>query len=385
MNRWTQRLVVVLAVTAVALAPLPLAWAEARQPVAAPAPVALPADVQQRIERAITTEMARQSIPAVSIAVAVDGVVRWANGYGMADLENYVPAKASTMYRVASVTKPITATAVMQLVQAGKLDLDAPIQRYVPTFPQKPWPITLRHLLSHVSGIRPYEGNEQDSTKYYATLTEGLELFKDKPLLFEPGTQYKYSTYNYNLLGIAVEAASGTSYFDYIRSHVLQPAGMDRVVLDEVAAIIPNRAQGYIKLPTGELRNSHLADTSYKIPGGGLDATVVDLAKFAVAFQAGTLVPPETADLMWTPYPATVRTPKAGGDRLAYGIGWMLRWHDGVREVLHTGNQQRVTNLLYLRPDRRQVVALMTNLEYASLIPLARQISDLLAGVEPGR
>ncbi len=107
----------------------------------------------------------------------------------------------------------------------------------------------------------------------------------------------------------------------------------------------------------------------------------MDLARFAVAFQAGRLVEPQTVDLMWTPYPATKRRPQPAGDELAYGIGWMLRWHDGVPEILHTGNQQRVTNLLYLRPDRKQVVALMTNLENARIVPLARDISDILAGL----
>ncbi|HEY2942927.1 MAG TPA: serine hydrolase domain-containing protein [Vicinamibacteria bacterium] len=337
----------------------------------------LPAGAQQAIEQAITAEMARDHIPGLSIAIAVDGMVRWVNGYGLADLENSVPARASTVYRLASVSKPITATAVMQLAEAGKLDLDAPIQRYAPTFPQKPWPITARHLLSHLSGIRHYTGEEQASTRYYPTLTAALDIFKDDPLLQEPGTKYVYSTYGYTLLGLAIEAASGLRYADYVRTRIFEPAGMETIRVDEVETIIPNRAQGYRQLPSGELRNSALADTSYKIPGGGLCGTVLDLARFAVAFQAGKLVKPETVERMWTPAPVSKRKPRVG-EEIGYGLGWNLVTYEGERQPFHAGNQQRVTNLLFLRPQRRVVVAMMSNLENAHLtVALARQISDL--------
>jgi len=343
-----------------------------------PATTGLPVGVQQRIESAIKAEMARDKIPGLSIAVAVDGVVRWANGYGMADLENSVPARATTSYRLASVSKPITATAVMQLVEAGKLDLDAPIQRYAPAFPQKPWPITARQLLSHLSGIRHYEEeNEQATTKHYPTLVAALDMFKNDPLRHQPGTQYLYSTFGYTLLGVALEAAAGMPYADYVRTHVFLPAGMQTIRVDEVAAIIPHRAQGYLKLPGGRLVNSALSDTSFKVPGGGLCGTVLDLARFAIAFQAGKLVRPATVEQMCTPHPVSLRRARAGDD-IGYGMGWDIVIHDGERQPFHAGNQQRVTNLLFTRPHRRVVVAMMSNLEDAPLtVALARQISDL--------
>ncbi|HEY3121143.1 MAG TPA: serine hydrolase domain-containing protein [Vicinamibacteria bacterium] len=352
-----------------------IAWSA--QAAAQPAPAGLPAGVQQRIETAIQAEMARDSIPGLSIAVAVDGVVRWANGYGMADLENSVPARAATSYRLASVAKPITATAVMQLVEAGKLDLDAPIQRYAPAFPQKPWPITARQLLSHLSGIRHYEEDEQATTRHYPTLVAALDMFKNDPLRHQPGTKYLYSTFGYTLLGVALEAAAGMPYADYVRTHVFLPAGMETIRVDEVAAIIPYRAQGYLKLPGGRLVNSALSDTSFKVPGGGLCGTVLDLARFAIAFQAGKLVKPATAEQMCTPNPVSLRRARVGDD-IGYGMGWNVVIHDGERQPFHAGNQQRVTNLLFTRPQRRVVVAMMSNLENAHLtVVLARQISDL--------
>src|SRR5437899_285533 len=132
-----------------------LAWIAA----ATQTPAALPTDKTAKIEAAIKALMSRQNIPGLSIAIVTDNQLRWQKGYGMADVENSVPAKAATVYRIASVAKPITAIAVMQLAERDKLDLDAPIQKYVPTFPTKQWPITTRQLLGHLSGIRNYKGN----------------------------------------------------------------------------------------------------------------------------------------------------------------------------------------------------------------------------------
>src|SRR5207244_2112374 len=247
-----------------------LAWIAA----ATQMPATLPADKIAKIEAAIKALMSRQHIPGLSIAIVADHELRWQQGYGMADVENSVPAKAATVYRIASVSKPITAVAVMQLAERGKLDLDAPIQKYVPSFPAKQWPLTTRQLLGHLSGIRNYKGNENDSTRFYGSLTEALSIFKDDPLDFEPATKFSYTTYGYTVLGTVIEAASGMSYIDYMRENIFKPANMSRKRADNVYDIIPNRSRGYgpkvyVKFD-GELRNAALADTSYKIPAGGL-------------------------------------------------------------------------------------------------------------------
>ncbi len=220
-------------------------------------PVRLPAATVEKLERTITSEMARQNIPGMSAAIVTDHQVRWSNGFGFSDLENFVPAKASTVYRLGSISKPITAVAAMQLVEQGKLDLDAPVQRYIPSFPQKPWPLTARHLISHIGGVRHYRGDEINLAKQYHSLTEGLSIFKDDSLLFQPGTRYSYSTYGYNLLGVAVEGASGTSFVEYTREQIFKPAGMDRARDDNVYDVIYNRAYGYRKTESGEKEVYH--------------------------------------------------------------------------------------------------------------------------------
>ena len=351
----------------------------ASMPATAQGPAALPADKTAKIEAAITSLMSSKHIPGLSIAIVIDNQLRWQSGYGIADLENSVPAKAATVYRTASVAKPLTAVAVMQLVERGKIDLDYPIQKYVPTFPVKPWPITTRQLLGHLSGVRNYSSKDGLSTHFYGSLTEALSIFKDDPLDFEPGTKYSYTTYGYVLLGTVIEGASGMSYLDYMRENVFKPAKMSHTQVDNVYDIIPNRARGYHPRVYGKfdgnLRNADLADTSNKIPAGGLVSTVEDLANFAIAVQNGILIKKETFEQMSTPQKTR------DGKATLYGLGWYL---DGVRNVnglvWHGGVQAGVTSQLFILPKERFALVIMTNLEgggYLQLETLFTQIADI--------
>src|SRR4029453_156725 len=307
-----------------------------------------------RIEQAVTAFMSRLNVPGLSISGVTDNQLRWQNGYGMADMENFVPAKASTVYRLASVSKPITATAVMQLVEKGKIDLDASVQKYVPSFPQKAHPITLRELLTHTSGIRHYKGDEENSTRYYGSLIEALKIFKDDPLEHEPGVKFTYSTYGYTVLGAVVERASGMGFMDYLRENIFKPAGMLHTQADAVRDIIPNRARGYIKNDKGELKNAGLTDTSYKIPGGGLVSTVEDMAKFLIAVQNGSLVKKQTFEQMSVSqverevWERTIAPQKitVGNEPPSYGFGWIVGTTKRKDAVWHGGAQQGVTRLV---------------------------------------
>src|SRR5258706_3816199 len=198
---------------------------------------------QRRIEQVVITEMTRTSIPGVSVAIARGGRVEWAQGFGMADLENQVPVTASTRIRLGSISKPITAVAVMQLVERDKIDLDADVQRYLPSFPKKQWPITIRQLLGHQSGIRHYrqDGSDVDSTAHYTDRQEPLKIFQDDPLMFEPGTKYSYSTYGFNVLGAIVEKVSDLRFTDYVRENIFMRADMDQIGPDDTYAIVPHR------------------------------------------------------------------------------------------------------------------------------------------------
>ncbi len=325
------------------------------------------------IERAISSEMSRQNIPALSVAIGSGGQLRFANGFGLADLENFVPAKASTIYRLASISKSVTAIAVMQLVERGQIDLDAPVQKYVPSFPRKQWPLTIRDLLRHQGGIRHYrDDSEMNSTRHYTELGDALRIFREDLLVFEPGTRYLYSTFGYNLLGAAVEGASGTKFTEYIRRNIFEPAGMRTIRPDDAFEIIPNRARGYRKVLGGGIRNCALADTSNKIPGGGLCSNAEDLVALASHLWAGTLLKKETLALMFT------RQTTRDGKPTPYGLGWQIGDAPGRPWVGHGGAQTGTRTLLWMSPTGDFTVALMANLEGVQLEPLARKIADIV-------
>src|SRR5215472_19378034 len=199
-------------------------------------------------EKAVASFMSENGVPGLSAAVVLDGEPRWSQGFGMADLENYSPATSSTLFRLGSISKSITATAVLQIWERGKLVLDAPVQTYCPAFPQKEWPITTRELLGHLGGIRHYgpdgKGDvPEDSARHFANMQESLELFARDPLVAKPGTEFHYSTYGYTLIGCALEGATGEKFVDVVRKNVFEPAGMEQSRDDDFFKVIPHRTR----------------------------------------------------------------------------------------------------------------------------------------------
>jgi CubicO group peptidase (beta-lactamase class C family) len=342
--------------------------------VSARAAGGLDAGKVQEIDRLVAGLMAQRKVPGVSVAVATSNQLCWSKGFGMADLENSVPARASTVYRIASISKSITAVAVMQLVEKGRLNLEAPIRQYVPAFPEKPWPITCRQLLSQQSGVRHYrDASETGSTRHYWNLADALSLFKNDPLVFTPGSRFGYSSYGYLLLGLAVERASGKRFIPYLNENIFKPAGMGHTRADDVFEVIPNRARGYRRTRAGEIQNCVLMDSSYKIPGGGLLSTVGDLAQFATALNRGALVRTGSAKALFTRQRLTT------GRLTNYGLGWYIRERDGMLLAYHNGAQPGASTILLLMPSSQVAVAMLANLENVDLLPAAVQIATIAA------
>jgi serine beta-lactamase-like protein LACTB len=181
-----------------------------------------------QLEATTARFMAKNKLPGISIAVVENGEYEWSKGFGRADLESFVPAKSETLYRLASISKAITATAAMLLYERGKLDLDAPVQKYCHSFPEKDWPITTRQLLGHLGGIRHYRTQSSNdpeiiSTKHFDDpIAAGLNFFKDDPLIAKPGTKFSYSNHGYTLVGCVIEGASGEKYADFVRANVVR-------------------------------------------------------------------------------------------------------------------------------------------------------------------
>jgi serine beta-lactamase-like protein LACTB len=316
--------------------------------------------------------MDQLGVPGTSAAVAVDGRVVWAEGFGLADVENQVPALPRTRFRIASISKAVTAAAVGLLYQEGRLDLDAPVQRYVPSFPVKAkGTVTTRLLAGHLAGVRHYRGLEFESSEHYDDVVDALSIFENDTLLSVPGTRYSYSTYGWNLVSAVIQGASGEKFLTYMRTHVLDPLGMRQTVAEYEDSIILGRGRQYERGRDGRLLNAPYVDNSNKWAGGGYLSTASDLVRYGSSYLEGTLLRPETVALMWTSQRTT------SGEETGYGIGWFTGTVDGHREVWHTGGAVGGSTILLIRPDDRVVVAVLTNLENARPTRPARDIAGL--------
>ena len=302
------------------------------------------------------------SIPGLSISVSVDRRVVWSEGMGYADLELRSPATPLTRYRIGSVSKILTAAGVALLHQRGELDLDAPVQAYVASFPRKPeGEITTRLLAGHMGGIRHYVDIEAEYylTRRYETVFEALDLFRDDPLVAVPGTEWSYSSYGFNLMSAVIAAASGRGFLQYLDEEVFRPLGMVHTGGDHTDSLVVNRARPYDRTPGGRLINARYIDNSHKWGGGGFLSTTEDLLRFAHAHLEPGLFSRETLELLWT----SQRT--ISGEDIGVGIGWRLfppSRMGGRRAVGHAGGAIGGNALLLIYPDDGVAIAVAANI-----------------------
>jgi len=329
------------------------------------------------IEKAVSSFMSANSVAGIGAAVVLDGEPVWSAGFGMSDLEDSAPATSSTLFRLGSISKPITAVAVLQLYERGKLDLDAPVQQYCPAFPKKEWPITTRELLGHLGGIRHYnEGGKGDipeySARHFSGMEESLQIFAADPLVAKPGAKFNYSTYGYTLLGCVLEGGASEKYVDFVKRNVFQPAGMEQTQADDFFAVIPHRTRWYHKDKSGLVRNAGVLDSSYKIPGGGLISSADDMARFEAAILADKLIKRATRELMWTSQKTE------DGKPTGYGLGWGILEKFGVHIFAHTGGQQGTSTAFALVPERRAGVVVLANMDSVNSGGLAEEILKIV-------
>jgi CubicO group peptidase (beta-lactamase class C family) len=333
--------------------------------------------MRAEIEKAVSRFMSVNSVPGIGAAVVLDGEPVWSAGFGMADLENSAPATSSTLFRLGSISKPITAVAILQLTERGKLDLDAPVQKYCPAFPKKEWPITTRELLGHLGGIRHYNSDgkddiPRDSARHFASMEESLQVFAGDPLVAKPGTKFNYSTYGYTLLGCVLEGTAAEKYADFVKKNVFQPAGMEQTQVDDSSAVIAHRTRWYHKDDAGVVRNAGVLDSSYKIPGGGLISSADDMARFEVAILADKLLHRATCELMWTSQKTE------DGKPTGYGMGWGLVEKFGIRILAHTGGQQGTSTAFAVAPERRAGVVVLANMDGVEAGELSSEILKIV-------
>src|SRR6266571_1343820 len=312
--------------------------------------------------RAIVCDQLAGKIPGLQVAVAVGGKLVWSEAFGYADLAREVPVTAETQFRIGSVSKPLTATAVALLYEQGKLDLDAPVQRYVPSFPDKGYPITTRQLAGHLAGIRHYRGDEFLRNRHFDTVLGGLAIFQGDSLLFPPGTKFSYSSYGWNLISAVVEGAAGQDFLTYMSRNVLRPLGLTHTAPDRVDSLIPNRTRFYERGADSGFVPAPPVDNSYKWAGGGFLSTAEDLVRFGSALLEPGFLKAATLELLFTSQKTTA------GEPTGYGIGWFVATDGrGHRWVSHGGGSVGGTTAFSVDRDSRVVVAITSNLTGAPL------------------
>jgi CubicO group peptidase (beta-lactamase class C family) len=313
--------------------------------------------------RGILQEEWASKVPGLSVTAVINGKTIWSEAFGHADLEKQIPVTAATRFRIGSVSKPLTAAGLALLVERGLFDLDAPIQNYVPDFPQKDGVITPRLLAGHLSGIRNYGWKEAASNQPFPNLRSGVTVFENDPLVALPGTKYSYTSYNWNLLGVAMEAAAKQDFLSYMEENVLKPLALADTLPDRAGAEDPQRAQGYEVDPTGKFIAAPAVDLSYCWLAGGYLATTTDMARFGSAHWLPDFLKPESLKLLFTSQTT------ADGKPTHYGVGWFVN----KNTVFHGGDSYGGTSMLLLVPAVRLAVAIACNRGYVALANAIRR------------
>jgi serine beta-lactamase-like protein LACTB len=325
-----------------------------------------------------------QNLPALSVAVGAGGDIVWAEGFGWADLEKRVPVVPETRFRIGTASTALTSAAVGLLVEKGRLSLDEVIQTHVPAFPAKQWPVTLRQLMGHLAGVGTDGGDEGPLFSMRCERPiEALDPCAARALLFEPGTQYRYSSYGWILVSAAVEAAAGEPFLAFVRKQIFEPLGMDDTRADSATEPIPNRATFYFPRFAADPRYGlHLMrpiDYSCYAGSSAFLSTPSDLVRFGMAINSGRLLQPATVQLLQTSQRL------ASGQETGYGLGWDLETAelagDQTRLVGHDGDSLGgMVASLWTFPQQGIVVAVTSNISYADTFAVAVSIAQAFAG-----
>jgi CubicO group peptidase (beta-lactamase class C family) len=355
----------------------------------APAP---PADVRARLAEAVGRYMRDHGIPGLSIAIGARGRVVLAQGFGQADLEHGVPVTATTLFRLQSTQKLLTATAILRLAETGRLRLDAPVQAYCPAFGARPAEVTVRQLLSHQGGVRPADLADLFSREHYASAQEAVRRFVRDSLAYRPGTAMVYSNAGYTLLACAIEGATGRPYDSTLAALVLRPAGMQATRDDNVYEVVPDRARYYVVRTAANTEqwrglwteaqlsatrldqpaNADPVDPSWATGAGSYLGTPSDLVRFGLALTGGSMLQGSYRDSAFAPAPLTVTGLPTGR---AMG-GWVLdSTGRGVARML--GSTWNGSFGVAVDSVSGLVVAIASNIEFDQPARLIAQVLEL--------
>jgi serine beta-lactamase-like protein LACTB, mitochondrial len=348
------------------------------------------ADAVEGGRQVMRTSLTEQNLPGLSVAVGVAGDIVWAEGFGSADLENRVGVTPDTRFRIGGVSMALTSAAVGLLLEKDRLNLDDEIQMYVPDFPAKQWPVTLRQLMGHLAGVRNDAGDEEPLSVRCERTVDGLQRFAERRLLFEPGTRYRYSTYGWILVSAVVEAAAREPFLRFMRTQIFEPLGMDDTKADSATDPIPDRATFYHPRFAADPRyGPELAregDYSCFAGAGAFLSTPSDLVRFGMAINSGKLLQPATVKMLQAPQRL------ASGEETGYGLGWDLETvslaGETTRLAGHDGEFSMGGSTSFITfSERGIVVAVTSNISFADTSSVALKIAQAFEqqGSSPAR
>jgi len=324
---------------------------------------------QSDIEAMIRSYCLANKVPSIAYAIGIAGKVQMT---GAVQGIGPDPVASNTIYRLGSISKPVTAVATLQLVEQGKLSLDEDIRKAVPEWPDKGKKITLRQLLGHLGGIRHY-GNKADAFyNHFNDSGSALKVFKDDPLVDEPGTKYSYSTHAFTIVARACENGSGLGFPLLIKSRISDVSNSPTLRCEDRRVADRDRATLYVKSGTDIRKVPAAEDLSWKYGGGGLESTAGDLCRFAFAVLEGRLLKPKTVDEMWTSQKTN------DGKATGYGMGWSVGEGKYGRRASHSGAQQGAQSNMVVYRDKGVVIVLLSNLTGHPLGELTDQIADFV-------
>jgi CubicO group peptidase (beta-lactamase class C family) len=311
--------------------------------------------------------------PGSTVAVALDDQVVWSAGFGYANVRRQIPVTSTTQFRVDRVSEVLTAAALLRLADEGRVDLDAPVQRYVPSFPDKGYPITPRLLAAHLAGI-PAIPPERWERRHCAHPEDAVRSFASAPLSRIPGSRFLHSMPGYVLLSAVVANACGQDFVSCVQEKVLRPARMTSTILDDPRSPTPRAATPYERGWFGMLTVAPSRDNSCKWGGGGFVSTAEDLARFGMALLRGDIVRRESAALLFSPQ----RT--SSGETTGYGMGWQIGVDaGGRRRLVQSGRTPGGRSVLVVVPEARLAVAVLANVNGEHLDDHALKIAELFA------
>lgn len=341
-----------------------------------------PGDWAAAVEQArgvIRAGIVDQNLPGVSIAVGVGDDLVWAEGFGWADIDQRVAVQPDTRFRIGTASVALTAAAAGLLLEQDRLNLDAPIQTYVPQFPEKPWPITLRQVMGHTAGLVNDGGDEGPLYgRHCARPLDGIDAFADRDLRFEPGTQFRYSSFGWILVSAVIESAADEPFLSFMRRQVFEPLGMHDTLADSLTAPVAGAATPYFPRFAADPRYGpdvmRPVDYSCYAGASAFLSTPSDLVRFGFAMLHGTLLRPETVTQLQTSQRL------ASGEETGYGLGWDIETVDlgggPTRWVGHDGTSLGGTVAsLIMFPERGMVIAVLSNTSYADTEALAISVA----------